>query len=912
MTTTQSIKLDLLRRGEPPRVYAKQGDTGTRAVAVELYCGGVAWTPPNGVEGLIRFRKPDRNAGLYDKLPDGTTPACEITSGSSNFIANLAAEVLTCPGEVYADIAFTAGAELLGTATFVIEVEASPAEGTTPSGSYYNYQTIGAINAAIAALNTAIGKCVRRVNGKGPDANGNVAVNIGVSSINNRTGVVQLPINAFAGCTTAADVASKEVAAVAGFSPLEGAVLAVRFLHDNTAENVRLNYGGTELLVLDRITNERIAPGDITAGMYRFMRRGANWILLDKLDNAANTLAAKIGDLTELDTTDKSSIVAALNEVLASGGGSVDYFSVTYDGAGIIWGSAKPSIRAGAPLATSFSVAENYTLQSVKVLMGGINITASVYDAAQASITIPAVTGDVIITCITEKEPELTPINVEIKKGQLHFDTGEFEAGVVATRYATDPAVDATELALVFKFLDNPDYNTDATVALDLDIHRYDAAGAHIGTFTLDGEPTTKGWINKIYIGQPYTLQAGYKYRLWIAKPRWAISNDNFVEYLNNNVKFWLSDEVSTTGWSVDADYAMDYDAMPAALTPEASNKYLAGAFADAIISARNEWMREYNGDIRKIPVILHTDQHGRLNTGLPLFNFLSDNINWYEISKIINLGDVVADHWSDADAEHPLTECTELDNYLSCYKRIPYSKRLDVFGNHDTWYHDVSDTDTVVPDQARLSRYFKNIYARRNNNAGYFVVHDDYFNVKYVVISCFEYTTSRSVFRISTEQMSWLIAELSKNDGYDVIIVSHVPLLSDPEKWIYPTGQTSNSFHRISNVNTDAFFAARKIKGTGTIIDSDGVAHDYDFSGCTTDLLCSLHGHTHHDGYLYLNGTLLVSTFDWFADTTFFFVLIDREDNQLNVWKVSDPSDGPLVQHYRIPFNYSPGDDII
>ena len=289
MTTTQSIKLDLLRRGEPPRVYAKQGDTGTRAVAVELYCGGVAWTPPNGVKGLIRFRKPDRNAGLYDKLPDGTTPACEITSGSSNFIANLAAEVLTCPGEVYADIAFTAGAELLGTATFVIEVEASPAEGTTPSGSYYNYQTIGAINAAIAALNTAIGKCVRQVNRKGPDANGNVAVNIGVSSINNRTGVVHLPINAFAGCTTAADVASKEVAAVAGFSPLEGAVLAVQFTNSNTAESPRLNYDGIEYVIRDRITAQPIKPGDITAGLYRFMLISGAWILLDKLPSEGTT-----------------------------------------------------------------------------------------------------------------------------------------------------------------------------------------------------------------------------------------------------------------------------------------------------------------------------------------------------------------------------------------------------------------------------------------------------------------------------------------------------------------------------------------------------------------------------------------------------------------------------------------------
>lgn len=289
MTTTQSIKLDLLRRGEPPRVYAKQGDTGTRAVAVELYCGGVAWTPPNGVKGLIRFRKPDRNAGLYDKLPDGTTPACEITSGSSNFIANLAAEVLTCPGEVYADIAFTAGAELLGTATFVIEVEASPAEGTTPSGSYYNYQTIGAINAAIAALNTAIGKCVRQVNGKDPDANGNVAVNIGVSSINNRTGVVRLPINALAECTTPPPTTIKSIGLIDGFSLLPGAIIAIKFKYSNTAGNPILSYGGNEMPILDRITGQPIAAGDITAGTYRFMASPTGWILLDKQQSSGST-----------------------------------------------------------------------------------------------------------------------------------------------------------------------------------------------------------------------------------------------------------------------------------------------------------------------------------------------------------------------------------------------------------------------------------------------------------------------------------------------------------------------------------------------------------------------------------------------------------------------------------------------
>lgn len=282
MTTTQSIKLDLLRRGEPPRVYAKQGDTGTRAVAVELYCGGVAWTPPNGVKGLIRFRKPDRNAGLYDKLPDGTTPACEITSGSSNLIANLAAEVLTCPGEVYADIAFTAGAELLGTATFVIEVEASPAEGTTPSGSYYNYQSLAEINQAIDEAKAAAAGAVKFVNGVKPGSDGNVAVNVGVTAINRQTGSVTLPVNAYTTCSTAANYVVKTAALVDGFAPTIGAVLAVRFVHNNTAESPKLDYNGIEYTIRDRITAQPIGAGDITAGLYQFMLINGAWILLDK------------------------------------------------------------------------------------------------------------------------------------------------------------------------------------------------------------------------------------------------------------------------------------------------------------------------------------------------------------------------------------------------------------------------------------------------------------------------------------------------------------------------------------------------------------------------------------------------------------------------------------------------------
>ena len=175
------------------------------------------------------------------------------------------------------------------------------------------------------------------------------------------------------------------------------------------------------------------------------------------------------------------------------------------------------------------------------------------------------------------------------------------------------------------------------------------------------------------------------------------------------------------------------------------------------------------------------------------------------------------------------------------------------------------------------------------------------------MVISGFEYTTSRSTYRISTAQMKWLIGEMSKDDGYDIVVVSHVPLYYQPSTEVYPTGMTpsdegSTVVSRLSNVDTDTLFNARKNKTSGTVTDSDGVEHTFDFSGCTTDILCGLHGHIHMDGYNYVGSSGLVSvTFDWFADNTMHFVLVDRVNRQLNVWKVDSTN---TVQNYQVPLD--------
>lgn len=369
---------------------------------------------------------------------------------------------------------------------------------------------------------------------------------------------------------------------------------------------------------------------------------------------------------------------------------------------------------------------------------------------------------------------------------------------------------------------------------------------------------------------------------------------------------------VSTTDeLSVDDDYAMNYGVSTLSLvvddmtSAEANNANIDQTFANTVISAMNSWMKEYRGNINKIPLIIHTDQHGRLTSNAkPIFDLLNSKVNWYEVSKIMNLGDTVSDRWIDTDSAEPLLECTDLEHAIECLSDIPFSKRLDVFGNHDTWYTNPAGADTVLHGFSHLSQYFKNIYARRTNNHGWFVVKDDYFNVKYVVISGFEYTTSRSNYRIGAAQMEFIIDEFSKDDGYDIVVVSHVPLHYDTDSMTFPVlySTTASEDYRVSDADTDELFAARKNRTSGTVTDSDGVTHNFNFSSCSTDILCALHGHTHHDAYNHVgtDGLLSVS-FDWFDKNTIHFVLVDRENRRVNVWKVDSTN---TVQNYQAPLD--------
>lgn len=293
MYNVQTINLDISLRDPTPRVVAKQGDAGSRKIMIKLYDNGIPANinnqiAPSGTEqkGVVRFCKPDGTGGIYDKTEDNL-PACIL--GGDNITVRLAEQMLTRPGDVVADVAIICGNTVISTFNFVVHVQATPAAGVTASNNYYNYQSLADINQAIDDAKAAAAGAVKSINGSKPDSNGNVNVVAGVAKVNGKTGNVSVAVNAYTTCSTAAGTATKTAELVDGFAPMIGAVLAVRFTSNNTSESPRLNYDGIEYIIRDRITAQPIKPGDITAGLYRFMLISGAWILLDKQQSSGST-----------------------------------------------------------------------------------------------------------------------------------------------------------------------------------------------------------------------------------------------------------------------------------------------------------------------------------------------------------------------------------------------------------------------------------------------------------------------------------------------------------------------------------------------------------------------------------------------------------------------------------------------
>lgn len=336
--------------------------------------------------------------------------------------------------------------------------------------------------------------------------------------------------------------------------------------------------------------------------------------------------------------------------------------------------------------------------------------------------------------------------------------------------------------------------------------------------------------------------------------------------------------------------------------------------YQKAILDARDEWKAQYRADPTVIPLVLTTDEHGYLKpssiNAMRLTYYLGKAIKWNEVSAYVGLGDTT-----------PGTTA-ELNSVLSY---IPVNKRISIWGNHDLWANYTEVDGSFVIDWNTM--WFDNsgygddsdIYDKKYNE---FHV-DEAHGIKYVCIAGWEIDKSvggYSRYIIGSQSMENIIEMLEANDGYDIVILSHCsPFLNCGQTYRYSKPDSDELYDSPqefvdspitvgvdTRVGFDEMIEARNNKTSGTIIDTYGVEHFYDFTGCTGNVICTLMGHGHRDTFEYsLDCDILGLMFDAYGydNHPFYLVNIDRTQGKVNGWKITEDA---VYQPYEVPLSRS------
>lgn len=570
--------------------------------------------------------------------------------------------------------------------------------------------------------------------------------------------------------------------------------------------------------------------------------------------------------------------VEPVDITLPAGGGGTTTHGIVWNLVNVTSSNNAVFVADGASMVAVLTPADGYTLGDVTITMGGEVVTGA-WNADTATVTIQSVTGDVVISCAGVEQTGPVDTSPVIAGYDMSLDSVGSASTTTGGCYTDFYAIPdgASSVVLYSADAEGVSFSNNGKLQYwnDAEFLEYWSTAVSLNTeksYTLKSGATrfrTSLAINGIDDSYAYDKATGYIY--------FAGANTKYYGMANIDGSTSGESAVSVAA-EVDNQVAMLSLSTGETVNPSAYS----GLSADYVAMVQSNYdamMAECLGDYNKIPIIVHTDQHGRIGASNQVMKLIGDMVNWYEVSKCINLGDTVADRFGT----------TALENYLSATKdSIPLSKRLDVYGNHDVWDSDDSQKYTV--DQKRLSPYFKNIYARRHGNNGYFTVFDDYYNVKYLVISDLEYPdTNYSTRRITTAQAKFIVSELSEDDGRDVVLVSHAPLDSDEVTSRDSTYQAYSEKFLSDTTAHNSFMtmiAARKNKTSGTFTDSEGISHTYDFSNASGDLLMSLHGHAHFEAYRTFENSITEFIFDWFYGNTFYFAYIDRKEKKFKVWK--------------------------
>lgn len=213
------------------------------------------------------------------------------------------------------------------------------------------------------------------------------------------------------------------IAGSSGSVTVNGTSVSYNFSGKNSAQLIGCFHGHTHNFISGKVgENEIIRIGTPNACFSRsneygsasygddFRAKYGETTTYAKTANSAKDTAFVVNVIDFGEKTIHSIHYGAGYDRIISYGADV-YYSISYTLTNVTSSSAIATIKSGEAYTTTLSVADNYTIKSVTVTMGGVNITSSAY--SNGTISISEVTGDVVITAMATGFTNQIPISID-------------------------------------------------------------------------------------------------------------------------------------------------------------------------------------------------------------------------------------------------------------------------------------------------------------------------------------------------------------------------------------------------------------------------------------------------------------------------------------------------------------------
>lgn len=230
------------------------------------------------------------------------------------------------------------------------------------------------------------------------------------------------PLHWYASMTNVLVILNAFITGTSGSVTVDGETISFDFNGKNSANILGTVHGHTHNLIHGKVGDNEIIRLGTPNGCYGrnneygssaygedFRAKYGEETTYSKTANSAKDTAfvVNVWDLEE-EIVNSICYGAGYDRMLSWGG--VKYYSITNKLTSVQTNNNTASIESGASYEATLSVAENYSIDSITITMGGVDVTNSVY--SNGVITISEVTGDIVITAIASGFTNQIPISI--------------------------------------------------------------------------------------------------------------------------------------------------------------------------------------------------------------------------------------------------------------------------------------------------------------------------------------------------------------------------------------------------------------------------------------------------------------------------------------------------------------------